>query len=126
MENEVEIKEEFVLSEESVRELVLGWRRNRDDTEFLTEKYNPAYSWGKPEEHFGYTFGNEETHGGSEGDGEEYWVVFSAKKDGVKTYYKIPGYYASYDGGNLDWGYLFEVEPYEKTGLDWRAPTKKD
>lgn len=45
---------------------------------------------------------------GGEGQGDDYWVVF---KVGDQLFRK-DGWYASYDGGELD-GELYEVEPVE-------------
>lgn len=46
---------------------------------------------------------------GGEGQGDDYWVVFSATdKNGHVTNYRLDGWYASYDGFHFD-----ELEPYE-------------
>lgn len=53
---------------------------------------------------------HEAQHGG-EGEGEEYWSIYSFAKDGEKLYVKFDGYYQSYDGSELEqW---FYVEPKE-------------
>jgi hypothetical protein len=51
---------------------------------------------------------------GGEGQGDDFWVVFSiTDAEGGVRYFKKPGYYASYDGGYLD-GDLLEVRPVER------------
>jgi hypothetical protein len=52
---------------------------------------------------------------GGEGQGDDYWVVFQAGDQ----YFRVNGYYASYDGGELD-GEVEEVEPHEVTVTEWR------
>ncbi len=47
---------------------------------------------------------------GGEGQGDAYWVVFSVDNQ----FFRIDGWYASYDGGELD-GELYEVFPEEVT-----------
>ncbi len=66
-----------------------------------------------------YTFGYEEDFGG-EGKGDDYWVVFSVAKDGETTrYYKVPGWYASHHGGELEVDNTYEVTPTTKTINVW-------
>lgn len=62
----------------------------------------------------------EERHGGHEGSGEEHWIVFSLRKEGVspKRYWQIDGYYASYHGAELD-GTPYEVEQKERVVTVW-------
>lgn len=57
---------------------------------------------------------------GGEGQGDDYWVVF---KLGGKLYRK-DGYYASYDGGELD-GELYEVEPVQVSRTEYRSKKVK-
>ena len=69
----------------------------------------------------GHEFSHEDQHGG-EGQGEDYWIVFSVtnlvdKKD--VTYYKVPGWYQSYHGSELEWDNLFEVKSVEKVINVW-------
>lgn len=69
-----------------------------------------------------FIFENEEVYGGDRGDGEKHWIVFSITEETEKkTYWQIPGYYASYDDAYLNYDEVFQVEPYEKTVRDWRA-----
>jgi hypothetical protein len=66
-----------------------------------------------------YTFGYEEDFGG-EGKGDDYWVVFSVAKEGETTrYYKVPGWYASHHGGDLEVSNTYEVTPTTKTINVW-------
>lgn len=70
----------------------------------------------------GLEFTREETAGGNEGDGNEHWIVFSVvdnKKS--KTYWEVPGWYASYDGSYLTWDELYQVIPKAKTVTVWEA-----
>lgn len=52
---------------------------------------------------------------GSEGGGEDVWMVFKVGDQ----YFRTTGYYASYDGTTWDGG-TEEVEPFEKTVIDYR------
>jgi len=60
-----------------------------------------------------------ERRGGYEGCGEEHWIAFkvfsSNDFSNDLTYWEIPGYYASYEGGNLEYDDIFQVKPKEKT-----------
>lgn len=54
----------------------------------------------------------EDNYGG-EGQGEQYWSVYSFEKDGKKVYVRFNGWYASYVGSEfVDWAF---VEPKQKT-----------
>lgn len=64
----------------------------------------------------GYTLKNEEDYGG-EGEGDQYWFILSVEKDGIKKFYKLWGYYASYDGGYID--QIEEVVPKEVMRTEW-------
>lgn len=60
--------------------------------------------------------------GGGEGEGEHWHSVIKAESrvvPGSARYFYIPGYYASYDGTNIDYDYTYEVEPFEKVVIDW-------
>lgn len=54
-------------------------------------------------------------HGGREGCGEEYWIIFSVSKGDVTKYFQVDGWYQSYDGGTLEWADVYEVEAREVT-----------
>lgn len=49
---------------------------------------------------------------GGEGEGDQFWVVFSFTKDGETKYVKFYGWYESYNGTEYE-GYKF-VTPQEK------------
>lgn len=51
---------------------------------------------------------------GGEGQGDEYWVVFSVSDGGVTRLFRMDGYYASYYGSEFD-GDLKEVQARQKT-----------
>lgn len=55
---------------------------------------------------------------GGEGQGDDYWVVFKTVETG--QFWRVDGWYASYDGGELD-GELYEVEPKEVTVTQYEA-----
>lgn len=68
-----------------------------------------------------YVFSPEESFGG-EGQGDDYWVVFSVSEEGEpKKFYKIPGWYASHHGGELEVSNTFEVKAVQKTITVWEA-----
>jgi len=53
---------------------------------------------------------------GGEGKGDDYWVVFKIGEQ----YFRVDGWYASYDGGELD-GEPYEVSPKEQTITTYEA-----
>jgi hypothetical protein len=65
---------------------------------------------------------NSEDHYGGEGKGDQYWNVFSVEHNGEKTYFRIDGWYASYDGSHFDDCYEFyEVEKVPVQVFKWHA-----
>lgn len=74
-------------------------------------------------------FNNERFHGfilteekrfGGEGQGDNYWIVFSAEKDGIKKFFKLDGWYSSYEGSCIDsYSTFYEVEEVEKVVKVW-------
>lgn len=61
--------------------------------------------------------------GGGEGEGEHWHSVIKAESravPGTSRYFYIPGYYASYNGTEVEYDGLHEVEPYEKVVIDWK------
>ena len=56
----------------------------------------------------GYKVKGEDGYGG-EGQGDEYWVVFSVEKDSEKTFFRLDGWYSSYDGSSFDDTHNFVV-----------------
>ena len=61
-------------------------------------------------------------HFGGEGEGDKYWAVFSVTntKTNKVEYWKIPGWYASYQGGEYTFSSMFRVEQVEKTITVWK------
>lgn len=55
---------------------------------------------------------------GGEGQGDDYWVVFSLTQGDVTRHFKKPGWYQSYAGGELD-GDLMDVTPVQKVITVW-------
>jgi hypothetical protein len=71
----------------------------------------------------GLTIFCKEVKGGGEGDGEEHWVVMSVKDEtGLETFWKVPGWYQSYDGAHLEIHNMFQVMPAKKTITIWVKP----
>lgn len=55
---------------------------------------------------------------GGEGQGDDYWVVFSVTGHDVTRHFRMEGWYQSYAGGEFD-GDLKEVTPKEKVVTVW-------
>jgi hypothetical protein len=68
----------------------------------------------------GHLFSFVEQYGG-EGMGDEYWIVFSVEFDGEKKFYKIPGWYQSHHGSEMDTSSTHEVHKVEKTIMVWES-----
>lgn len=69
----------------------------------------------------GHKFTYEEQFGG-EGQGDDYWIVFSVTSladAGDVVYYKCPGWYQSHNGAELEWDNLFQVAKKKKTITVW-------
>ena len=64
-----------------------------------------------------------DSQGGGEGDGEHWHRVFKVINNKNKTleFYYVPGYYSSYNGTEIEWDGIYEVLPYEKTVIAWKA-----
>lgn len=63
-----------------------------------------------------------EGYGGREGAGEEHWLVYkleNATQAYQETYWKVPGWYQSYHGAELEWSNTFQVKPTEKVIIVW-------
>jgi hypothetical protein len=62
-----------------------------------------------------------ETRGG-EGQGDQYVVVLKlTTTDDEVQYFRIDGYYSSYDGVDFSYADLYEVRPREKTIITYEA-----
>lgn len=67
------------------------------------------------------TFEVEDDRGG-EGQGEEYYTVFSfTDLNGEKNYFKFEGYYSSWEGVYYDDAVIEEVIPKEVTIIKWET-----
>jgi hypothetical protein len=78
------------------------------------------YHWGHSDEFvvpgIDGTVAVVESEGGGEGSGEHMHIVFRVSTtDGEEFYFKIDGYYASFDGASWDGSELYEVTPRQKT-----------
>jgi hypothetical protein len=72
---------------------------NEEETEFK-DKLNKKGIDCKAEEHFG-----------GEGEGEDYWTVYSFSKGDEKVLIKFDGWYASYEGSTYEEFYEVKAEP---------------
>lgn len=87
--------------------------------EFYEELPNPSYSWHREKEGPALASGIArivEDFGG-EGQGDTRYVVFSVGE----KFYKVEGYYASWDGTTWDDPTPFEVRPKEVTVIEYEA-----
>lgn len=66
-----------------------------------------------------FIFHAEYVKGGYEGAGEEHYIILKVTHEGKDTFWKIPGYYASYAGSELEIGNTFQVTPVQKTYTDY-------
>lgn len=58
---------------------------------------------------------------GGEGMGDDYWLVFEVTCENIVTYYKLEGWYASYEGANFDDEFdLVEVEKVPVQKYEWK------
>lgn len=99
------------LAYESIEELI------SEETDNL-----PHWRYDDPVEVDGYTISLEQRFGGSQGAGEEHWIVLRFEKEGEETsFWLIPGWYQSYNGAELEYGDAYRVESYERVVRDWKA-----
>ena len=61
----------------------------------------------------------QEVRGGCEGAGEEHWVVLKVEHVGKTSFWKVPGWYQSYHGAELEIDNTFEVVAKEVTVTVW-------
>lgn len=67
------------------------------------------------------TITTKEVYGGSQGAGEDHWVILEINNAGEITYWKIPGWYTSYGGGaTLEIDNIYPVQPVKKTVTVWK------
>ena len=64
-----------------------------------------------------------EDHYGGEGQGNEYWSVFSVTHEDKVSFFKIDGYYASYEGASLtdDIFDFYEVKKVPVQAYEWET-----
>lgn len=67
----------------------------------------------------GYTLKSEDGYGG-EGQGDSYWGVFSVTHNGETTYFKLSGWYASFNGAEVDYRDLTVVEKVPVQKYEWK------
>lgn len=91
-----------------------------EDGSDLPDALYEAYGWGEKKQPDGYEIALAEEHGG-EGQGEEYWYVFSVKDLATSevTYLKFEGFYSSYNGSEFDGDDFDIVESREVTVKQW-------
>lgn len=58
---------------------------------------------------------------GGEGEGDNYFVVFSVKKEDEEEFWMIPGWYASHDGHTLNTEDMYKVKQVEKVIKVWKS-----
>lgn len=93
-----------------------GWKNE----EYTSKGEQILYDEGSFESS-GHKFEHEERYGGMD-MGSEYWIVFSVTNladSSDVVYYKVPGWYQSHYGSELEWDSLFEVSRKEKTIMVW-------
>jgi hypothetical protein len=79
-----------------------------------TQPYGRRYERGPAPVFDGFKL-SVETEFGGEGEGDSRWIVIKAvSDDGTEQFFRMDGYYASYDGSTWD-GEFYEVRPREKT-----------
>lgn len=64
----------------------------------------------------GYVFAGEEI----DYTRDECFVVFSVTKDGLKSYFRIDGYYSSYNGRDMDLSTFYAVEKIPVQAFEWK------
>jgi hypothetical protein len=63
-----------------------------------------------------------ERFGGYEGSGEEFYLVYEVSQNGeIHSYWKVPGWYQSYNGAESEWENIHQVKPVEKMIIVWDA-----
>ncbi len=63
---------------------------------------------------------------GGEGQGDDYWSIIEVQKDEKHhSYWKIPGWYASFVGHELDCDDIFQVEKKQKVIDTWEPIQNK-
>lgn len=84
-----------------------------DTTEYLysaLDEFLDAIDWRSAEITLPSGIVKQVEQKGGEGEGSEYWVVFSVNGD---TLFRVEGYYSSWEGTNWDSAELVEVVPVQ-------------
>jgi len=90
-----------------------------DYYDMFSEYINGCCGGDNPIDIGGFIVEGLEQYGG-EGMGDEYWVVFSVENDGLKKFFKLEGWYASYNGHEFESFIDFEeVVQVEKVVKVW-------
>ena len=107
---------EWQPTEENVRTLLKDLKDKTDGD----SRYNSRYSENTTMDvGSGWSVTLAECKGGGEGDGEEHWLVYKLEKASQETYWKVPGWYQSYHGAELEWDNTFQVKAVEKVITVW-------
>lgn len=91
---------------------------NDENIDFYKDFVDEYFQEGSQTTIDGYLFKIVEKFGG-DGFGVDYWIVFSVEKEEEIKHYRIDGWYASYDGRELDPMDYRLVKPVEKTIIVW-------
>lgn len=78
-----------------------------------------GYEWKEVGD--GVALNSPDSYGG-EGMGDEYWYVFGVRHpEHGERFFKVPGYYASYDGGYYEFEDVREVQPVQVMVTEWES-----
>jgi hypothetical protein len=92
-----------------------------EDLKYTSGMYGLAYEGVELKFGDGWKIENHYRHGGCEGNGSEHYVVLKVTQNDIKeTFWMVPGYYESYNGGELELDCIHQVEPYEKMVIDYK------
>jgi hypothetical protein len=114
---------EWTPNTESIYNLYKDWEETPDA--FITKKersFHGMVDTGTSISFGDWTLTNHYREGGYEGCGEEHYIILKLEKKGVlHSWWRVPGWYQSYNGSELEWENAHQVEPYEKTVTDYRS-----
>jgi hypothetical protein len=97
-----------------LRELIIEALKKLGAPGRLAYKYKEGFLYKN------LTILEEESYGG-EGQGDEYWMVIKVIENDTKnvSFWEIPGWYRSDDGGEYEIDNIFEVVSKEKVITVW-------
>ena len=78
-----------------------------------------SWSYFDPFEIDGIRVSQEEKQFGGMDQGSEYWIVLKVEEGQEISYWKIPGWYQSHHGSEIEFENIFEVKPKEKMVTVW-------